>query len=949
MKAGRELRLRRKPFAILRYLAENPRRLVTQEELVNAVWGKVAMSDSVLRTHVRALRQVIGDDLIETVIGRGYRFIADVQEEDDASAHPSVVASDPSRIDAPQPLFVGRVAELSALRDALEKARNGVRQLVFVTGDAGVGKTALVDALLQQVASEAAAWCARGLCVEHYGSGEAYLPVIAALGRLCVGAGGDRAIDVLSHYAPTWLAQMPAFVTGERAEDLHRRIAGATQARMLRELAEALEALSADRPVVLVLGDLHWSDPSTVDLILMLGRRPEGARLLIVGTYRPAELVRTHPLTRVLGELIAHKQATELRLARFSEQTVADYIDKRFAGHCFPCELVSTIHQTSGGNPLVVVTLCDDLEARQMVGLVDGRWQFAATLEEVASRRPDSILRIIDVQIDRLAVTEQRVLEVASVAGDSFAAGTIAHALDMPVDDVDACFESLASQQRFVRYLGTETWPDGTNQSRYGFLHALYKHAALARSTSVRQRHRRIAERLEAGYGDDADTIAPELALHFGEGHAFPRAAHYYAVAGERALRRHGSYEALGHFERACTLIARLPEGRQRDEFELRVLHGLGPCLFATKPFASEEFVPTFARAAELASRLAKDEHLCAALIGLQRCRLLKGELRQVGEHANELERVVSRLEDPALGDAGAFLASCVALYRGCLSEAERGLTLLCSRFDAPGRQLTEVAVWAQTALMLVTWLAGRPDEALALGRDAVSKAETLGDPFALAFALYGTGMTNAWRGDAALALEFGRRALAIATEGHTVLWQHWARVLVAWARSELDFTAPSACVDDLLSQPRNSVSRTLYTLPFIELCARAGRETLALETISEAMEFVHQADDRSGEPELYRLRGEVLKSSDKREAERCFAKAIEVARRQSSNSFELRAVMSLYRLLNGAKQRKALEEVRRVFQTFKEGFETRDLLEAKAVLANEAKAVLRSEALADE
>lgn len=309
LKAGRELRLRRKPFAILRYLAENPRRLVTQEELVNAVWGKVAMSDSVLRTHVRALRQVIGDDLIETVIGRGYRFVVDVQEEVDVPAQPSVAVSAPSRVDAP-PLFVGRVAELSALRDALESARSGGRQLVFVTGDAGVGKTALVDALLLQVASEGTVWCARGLCVEHYGSGEAYLPVIAALGRLCLGAGGDRAVDVLSHYAPTWLAQMPAFVTGERAEDLHRRTAGATQARMLRELAEALEALSTDRPVVLVLGDLHWSDPSTVDLILMLGRRPEAARLLVVGTYRPAELVRTHPLTRVLGELIAHKQAT---------------------------------------------------------------------------------------------------------------------------------------------------------------------------------------------------------------------------------------------------------------------------------------------------------------------------------------------------------------------------------------------------------------------------------------------------------------------------------------------------------------------------------------------------------------------------------------------------------------------------------------------------------------
>jgi DNA-binding winged helix-turn-helix (wHTH) protein/tetratricopeptide (TPR) repeat protein len=936
LKAGTDLRLRRKPFAILRYLVEHPRRLVTQEELVDAVWGKVAMSDSVLRTHVRALRQVIGEGLIETVVGRGYRFVVDVQEEADSSLQPCATVADAPMFDTPQPYFVGRVAELSALRDALQSARNGLRRLVFVTGETGAGKTALVDALLQHAASEGAVWRGRGVCVEQYGSGEAYLPVFAALGRLCRNPGGERVVDVLSRHAPTWLAQMPAFVTAERGEELQRRIAGATRARMLRELVEALEALSADRPVVLALGDLQWSDPSTAELILMLGRRREAARLLVVGTYRPAELAKTHPLTRVLGELIVHNQATELQLARFSEETVAEYVDKRFAGHRFPRELVRTVHETAGGNPLVVVTLFDDLEARQMVRVIDERWQLATTLEDVASRRPDSIRRLVDLQIDRLSVTEQRVLEAASVAGHTFAAGTVAHALDMPVDDIESCCDALSSQQRFVRFLGTETWPDGTIQSCYGFAHAFYKHAALTRSTSVRQWHRRIAERLEAGHGDDADSIAPELAVHFDEGHAFSRAAHYYALAGERARRRHGAYEALGHFERARALIARLPERHERDELELQVLHGLGPCLFATKAFSAEEFVPIFERAAGLASRLAKDEHLCAALNGLQRCRLMKGELRQVGDHADDLARLVSRLPDPALGDPGAFLAPFVSLHRGHLAEAERGLTLLCANMDARGGEPTEVAAWARTALTFVTWLTGYPDKAVEWGRAAVSTAEAVGDPFALAFALYGMGITNAWRGDMDQALAFGQRALAIATEGHTVLWQHWARLLIGWASSELDPTTSAARVEEILAQPGDSTPRSLYALPFVELSVRAGREALALETISAAMDFMRQADDRGGEPELHRLRGELLKATDKHEAGRCFMKAIEVASLQSSKSFELRAAMSLYRLLSGAKKRKALEDVRRVFETFTEGFETRDLLEAKAVLASE-------------
>jgi tetratricopeptide (TPR) repeat protein len=905
------------------------------------------MSDSVLRTHIRALRRVIGEGLIETVIGRGYRFVSEVEHQVGACVQPPATAAEAPMPGTPQPVFVGRAADLDALRAAFQSARNGERRLVFVTGEAGAGKTTLVDALIEHAASEGAVWTARGACIEHYGSGEAYLPVITALGRLCRGPGGERVVDVLSRYAPTWVAQMPTLVTPEREQELQRRIAGVTQARMvLLELAEALEALSADRPVVMALAGLHWSDPSTAELLLMLGRRREAARLLVVGSYRPAELPKTHPLTKIVGELIVHKQAIQLPLVGFSEETVAEFVDKRFAGHGFPRELARTVHRTTGGNPLVVAAFFDDLVALRMIRVIDGRWQLAATLEEVGSRCPDSIRRLIDAQVDRLSVAEQRVIEVASAAGSTFAVGAVAHALDMPVDDVDSCCESLANQQRFLRYLGAETWPDGTIQSRYGFAHAIYRQAIVARNPSMRRWHRRIAERLEVGYAGDCDAIAAELAVHFDKARALSRAAHYYALAGERALRRHGMYEALGHFERARALIARLPEGRERDDFELRVLHGLGPCLFATKAFAVQEFVPTFERAIELATRLAKDEHLCAALVGLQRCRFLNGELRHVSERADEIASLTGRSADTSHGEAASFFSSCASLYRGRLVEAEKGLRLLCSRIETRGGERTEVVAFARTCFMFVSWLLGRPDEAIERGRAAVATAEKLGDPFAFAWALYGTGIVNAWRGDAALALEYGERALNTATEGHAVLWQHHARLLVGWARSELDPATASARVDDLLPHAGSPSRRTLYGLPLVELCARAGREALALETISEALEFAELDDDRSGEPELLRLRGELLKSSDEREAERCFTRATEVARLQSSRSFELRAAMSLHRFLSGAKKRKALQDVRRVFESFTEGFETRDLLQAKAILEREGLAGEPSSAL---
>jgi predicted ATPase len=374
---------------------------VRHEELVEAIWGKVVMSDSVLRSHIRALRQVLGAEIVETVVGRGYRFLVDVQTLEAASPprvkEPGALAAD-TRL---TPL-VERVAELAALRAALESARLGRRQVIFVTGEAGVGKTTLVDTFLEHLASEGSSWIARGSCVEQYGSGEAYLPVLAAIGHLCGGRGGERVVEVLSRHAPTWLGQVPALLTRDRMEELKRR-AEASQAGLLREAGEALTALSGDHPVVLALDDLQWSDRSTVELLAFLGRRRETDRLLVIGTYRPTDLSRAHPLTKLLGELMAHKQAAHLPLETLSEKAVAEYVDKSFAGHTFPREVASTLYRTTGGNPLFVVTLIEDLVGRQMIRPVDGRWELATTVEDVASRRPDSIRRLLDTQIDRLS------------------------------------------------------------------------------------------------------------------------------------------------------------------------------------------------------------------------------------------------------------------------------------------------------------------------------------------------------------------------------------------------------------------------------------------------------------------------------------------------------------------------------------------------------------------
>lgn len=268
-----EIPLRRKPFAILRYFVEHPQRLVTHDELVEAVWGKIAMSESLLRTHVRELRQAVGEGIVETVVGRGYRFVPKVAQ----------VAVSPAtrRAEAPGSPLVGRDEAMTVLREDWDAALEGNRRIVFVTGDSGIGKSALAEAFLSDIAQQTTCWIARGACIEHYGVGEPYLPMLVALGSVARGPIESRLVEVLARHAPSWLSQMPALTADHRLETPQPTGDGPAQTRMARELAEALEVLAQEQPIVVLLEDLHWADDSTAELLAMLGSHGASATAII--------------------------------------------------------------------------------------------------------------------------------------------------------------------------------------------------------------------------------------------------------------------------------------------------------------------------------------------------------------------------------------------------------------------------------------------------------------------------------------------------------------------------------------------------------------------------------------------------------------------------------------------------------------------------------------------
>ena len=277
----------------------------------------------------------------------------------------------------PTPDLIGREVELAQLHRWWGQARQGSRQAGFVTGEAGIGKTALVDAFVAQVARAEAVWSARGQCIEHYGAGEAYLPLLEALGHWVDPRWGEHP-GAVPPGCPSWLVHLPSLVPEANLEASDDGPRGATQERMLRELAEAMEALTAERPLILVVEDLHWSDGATLDWLAYVARRREPARLLVLGTYRPAgAVVHAHPVRRVTQGSRCMGRAWSSALGSLAEAGVVACLRQRFGAGALPEGLARVLHQRTEGNPLFLVMLAVDLVRQGVLRAGLAGWELA--------------------------------------------------------------------------------------------------------------------------------------------------------------------------------------------------------------------------------------------------------------------------------------------------------------------------------------------------------------------------------------------------------------------------------------------------------------------------------------------------------------------------------------------------------------------------------------------
>ena len=1015
------LHLRPRAVTVLQYLMERPYQLISKNELFAALWPGVTVSASVLKTYVWEIRRALYDQqqpakFIETIPQRGYRWVAPLTPAPPVQSLKSKVQSQISP-PAPNtqpltPILVGREAELGHLHKWLDKALNGERQIVFVTGEAGIGKTTLIEAFLARLVSSFKfqveqgpkskvqsprskiltsnsqlptpdPWIARGQCIEQYGTGEAYMPVLEALGRLCRTTRGQQAIPLLRQYAPTWLLQLPALLGPEEREQLQREVNGATRERMLREMAEALEALTAAGPLVLSLEDLHWSDSSTLDLIAFVARRREPARLLLIGTYRPVEMLREdHPLKAVTEELFLHQQGKDLPLGLLNQDAVNAYLATRLPvekSATLPFQrLAQAVYQRTEGHPFFMVNVVDELltPKEEQPAVV------SFSPQEILSVVPPSIRQVIEKQFARLTPAEQRLLEAASIAGMNFSAAAVGAATEDEAIQVETLCESLVQRRLFLQPSGNRVAIERRLSERYQFRHSLYRDVVSVHVTTARQRllHLRIGEWKEAAYGPQARTVAAELAMHFERGRDFRRAIHYLRQAGENATRRSAHSEAVNLFTKGIELLQMLPHTAERTQQEIQLYLALGAPLITLKGYASLEVEHTYTRARKLCQQIEETRYLFPAVLGLCGVRHNQAEFRKARVLAQQLLRLARTGNDPTRRLWAQVFSGTVSYLTGKFALAQQhfveGITLYDARRHNPHASdvVQDPGIHCRCYLAEILWLQGYADQARQICYQALSLARQLAHSHSTAVALSSAALLHNWFGEQQAARDLAEELITLTHEQGFPQWFAVGTFRRGWT------LVKQGCAVEGVQQMCQGLAAFQATeakqwLPFFscELAwahGRAGRPDEGLTLLAEAQAMTESTGERLYEAELYRLKGELLQQENQKakgkgqrakvtdprplnpdphaEVEACFLKAIEIARKQQAKSLELRAVMSLVRL----RQQQTTQQVSRtthhearamldaarntlaeIYGWFTEGLETADLREAKALL----------------
>jgi TOMM system kinase/cyclase fusion protein len=838
--------------------------------------------------------------------------------------------------------LVGREQEVRLLRERWAQVKDGLGQVVLLSGEAGIGKSRLVQVLTAQVASEPQAWLTPCQC-SPYHQHTAFYPMIELLERVVLRYEREESPLHKLHKLEGFLVQyglplaetVPLFTTllslPLSADYPPIQVSPEQQKQqILRAFLAILRRIAVQQPVLFVMEDLHWVDPSTLELLTLLVDQGPTARILALFTFRPDF---TPPWT-------GRAHLTQVTVPRLPSREAVEVLRQVAHGKALPPEVVEQIVAKTDGVPLFVEELTKMvLESGLLQERAEG-YELPRPLPPLAI--PATLHDSLMARLDRLAAVKG-LAQLGATVGREFAYDLLQAVSPWDAETVQRGLSQLVEAELLYQ----QGLPP---QATYVFKHALIQEAAyqsLLRSTR-QQYHQRIAQILEARFPAMVETQPELLAHHYTAATLMAQAVPYWQHAGRRAIERSAHLEALAHLTKGLEVLTTLPDTPERAWHELELQIALGPALMAIQGWGSPAVERAYSRARALCRQGGDTPQLFPVLWGLWGFYQMRGDLGIAQEVGEQLLDLAQRAHDPALrllahnvlGDnaiwlgefaaARAHTAQGIALYH---AQQHHALAFRYGGFD-PGLHSRYHAAFA-------LWALGYPDQALERSQDARTLARALAHPQSSASAAAHVAMFHSLRREWPAARELAEAGMALAHGQEFPLWGAWGTILAGWARAEQgQREAGLAQMCQGLAAWRATGTELIrpYFLGLLAEAYRQGGQTAeGLGAIDEALALVQQHHETFCEAELYRLKGELLLSraaGHGAEAEACFHQALDAARRQSAKSWELRTAISLARLWQQQGKRvEASALLAPVYGWFTEGFDTADLQDAKILL----------------
>jgi class 3 adenylate cyclase/tetratricopeptide (TPR) repeat protein/DNA-binding IscR family transcriptional regulator len=833
--------------------------------------------------------------------------------------------------------FVGREDETTTLEAALARAIGGNAQVVGIVGEPGVGKSRLCFEFLERCR-------ARGLAIFEahgvpHGKALPLLPMLELFRNFFGITDQDSDQVAREKIAGRFLLLdeslrevLPLVFDLLGVPDPERPAPPMDPASRQRQLHAVVKRVAQmwgrRQPGVTFLEDLHWFDGASEGFLEPIVEALPGTQWLVLVNFRPeyhaAWMQKSYyqqlPLLPLglgaITELLRDLLGTDPSLAG-----LGDRISKR-----------------TGGNPFFIEEVVQVLAEAGTLAGARGAYRLAQPSAEI--KLPATVQAVLAARIDRLKERDKHVLQTAAVIGKEFSEAVLKRVADLSEAELSAALGKLTTSEFIYEQA---LYPE----LQYSFKHALTQEVAYGSLLVERRQaiHERAAEAIEALSSTALPEHYAELAHHYSHSRNTEKAIEYSELTGQWAAQHSANAEAIRHLTTALELLKSFPDTLDRTRRELELQIALGAPLMATKGYGAPEVGAVYHRALELCRKIGETPELFRVLFGLQAFYLVRAELKKARELAEQLLNLAQRVGDPALllqaheqlGIASASLGEPTVAREHC----DQGIAL----YD-PERHRSHTFVYGQDPGVLclawaarTLWFLGYPDQALKRSDEALALAQKIAHPFSLAWALNFAASVHGLRREFPMASEYFEVAVALCAEQGFAEFLLWGTVGRGWALAEQGRT------DEGIAQMRDALAampsrgqefgRPGDLAGLAAAYGKAGRTDDALVLVAEALALVERRDERISEAEIYRVKGELLlESGASSEAETCFRHAIEVARRQSAKSLELRAVMSLSRLLRKqGKREEARQMLAEIYGWFTEGYDTADLKEAKALL----------------